>query len=111
MVKKSQDKETIKRREELVRQLLDAILDKYGTQKELAKAMGVTEGNLSKRIKNPSRKFVKELENHGVKIYHNNNKNIVNNTGTNSDLSNMVFNLIQKVGQLEEKINRIEKRE
>ena len=110
MGKKSQDMEN-NIREEKRSQLLDAILDKYQTQKELAKAMGVTEGNLSKRIKNPTRKFVKELEKFGVKVYQNNNRNVVNNHGTASDVSMMVFNLIQKVGQLEERINRIEKRE
>ncbi len=103
----------IKKKEEISEKVLDAIIEKYGTQKAFAQVLGTTEGNLSKRIKNPSYKFIKELEHHGLVIHDNSSKNIIHNNGTNRNVdqySGLIYNLIEKVAKLEHRVEELEKR-
>lgn len=48
--------------------LLQAIIEKFGTQRECAKALGIDETNFSNKLKRLSNKFIHQLKFIGVKI-------------------------------------------
>lgn len=48
--------------------VINAINDKFGTQRECAKALGIDETNLSNKLKRLSSKFIYQLKGVGVNI-------------------------------------------
>lgn len=48
--------------------LISLIEEKFGTQRELAKALGISEDNLSHKLNRQSGKFMKEVAELGIKI-------------------------------------------
>lgn len=48
--------------------VINAINDKFGTQRECAKALGIDETNLSNKLKRLSSKFLYQLKNIGVTL-------------------------------------------
>ncbi|HOI30875.1 MAG TPA: hypothetical protein PLZ15_14105 [Melioribacteraceae bacterium] len=92
-------------------QLVDLILEKFATQRELADKLGISEGNLSNKLKNPSRKFIKELEKYGIVINDHSNRNIINGSGGGKESTDlMVFNMAKELGELRERVSVLERK-
>lgn len=96
--------------ETLKDKLLDSILEKFTTQKELANKLGISEGNLSYKLKNPSRKFIRELEKHGIVINDHSNRNIINGGGGKESTDFIVFNMAKELGELRERVSFLERK-
>jgi hypothetical protein len=64
-------------------ELLRAIYKKYGTQKELAKALGIAEDSLSHKLKRLSNKFLMQLKELGIEVGSTVLSNIDSPHGTN----------------------------
>ncbi len=96
--------------EYIKRELLDSVLEKFATQKELANKLGISEGNLSNKLKNPSRKFIRELEKYGIVINDHSNRNIINGGGGKESSDLVVFNMAKELGELRERVSFLERK-
>lgn len=87
--------------------IVEQIIERFGTQRELAKVLGTTEANVSNKLKNPSKRFVKDLERVGISVVH--NKNVQTKNGIEFD-SRIMYDLIRDIGEIKARLNALERK-